>query len=121
MKNVPKIVLCLLAALSTGGWIQLQHGGQAGIAVIGISLTNTTLTTTTSTNANTVIGNISVTTNPTSSYGGTITLGGAGASNFVLTGGGTTCTLPCSLSTGTSNVPGSASPGTAYNITLTAN
>ena len=81
----------------------------AAVTVTSINLTNTTA----SSVAGSVVGAVSVTTNPPGgTYSGVITLGGANASSFALTNGGV---LPCSLVVGASNL----TPGT-YAITLSA-
>jgi hypothetical protein len=79
------------------------------VTVTSIALSNTTV----GTAAGSVVGTVSVTTNPAgATYGGVITLGGANASSFALTNGGV---LPSSLVVGSTNL----APGT-YAITLSA-
>jgi hypothetical protein len=79
------------------------------VTVTSVNLSNTTVNTL----AGSVVGAVSVTTNPPGgTYSGVITLGGANASSFALTNGGV---LPSNLVVGASNL----APGT-YAITLSA-
>ncbi len=82
-------------------------------AITSVNLSNTTVNTTGTANAGTVVGAVSVTTNPPGgTYAGVITLGGANASSFALTNGGV---LPCNLVVGAANL----AAGT-YAVTLSA-
>jgi hypothetical protein len=82
-------------------------------AITAVGLSNTTVSTTGPANAGTVVGALSVVTNPVGgTYTGVITLGGTNASSFVLTNGGV---LPCNLVVGAANL--AAGP---YSITLSA-
>jgi hypothetical protein len=68
------------------------------VTVASIILSNTTVNAA----AGSVVGTVSVTTNPPGgTYSGVITLGGANASSFALTNGGV---LPCNLVVGASNL-----------------
>jgi hypothetical protein len=79
------------------------------VTAASITLSNTTVNTA----AGSVVGTVSVTTNPPgATYGGVITLGGANASSFALTNGGV---LPTNLVVGASNLTAGS-----YVITLSA-
>ena len=81
-------------------------------AITSVNLSNTNLAVG-PTNAGTVVGAVSVTTNPPGgSFTGTIALGGSAAPSFALTNGGN---LPCNLIVGPNNL----AAGT-YAITLSA-
>ena len=81
--------------------------------ISSVDLSNTTVSTVGPANAGTVVGAVSVTTNPPGgSYSGTVVLGGTDAASFALTNGGA---LPCNLTVGPNNLPAGN-----YAITLTA-
>lgn len=77
-------------------------GVDTGITITGISLSNTTISGAAE-NAHTVIGSVSITTDPPDQPVATpVTLAGNDAAKFVLTNSGV---VPCDLAVGASNLP----------------
>lgn len=81
--------------------------------VTALNLSGTTVATLGPANAGTLVGAVTVTTNPPGgTYAGIVTLGGANAAQFALTNGGV---IPCNLVVGGSNIAAGS-----YQITLSA-